>query len=290
MGNPKPNKQVNDLAYGNAAQQQNFQNAAMGGLGGAQSNSQKLFDTMYGGYQNLLTGLQNPASSGGGGGNPGLAAAQAAIQGLSGPGNPWAGQLGADIRTRGASVLPGFFDRIKSEQTRLQNIQGGYNPGYTAQMSKLARDQAQTGQKNVLDTEIALGEKSAAAQAAQANFEMQKAGMLAGLARGGGGGGGDDSFRQQMAILQAMGGLRGQTPGEVGMYLDAGLGGLNAGLGQTGQLMQYNPAQKPWWQNALGAAGSVAGGLFGAGGFGNLFGGGGGGGGQTGGGGAWGWS
>lgn len=289
MGNPKPNKDVNAAFQNNLGQQQGYQNAAMGGLSGAQGNSQKLFDTLYGGYNNILTGLQNPAASGGGGGgNSALSSAQAAIAGLSGPGNPWAGQLGRDIRTREMSVLPGFYDRIKAEQGRLQNIQGGYNPGYTAQMSKLARDQAQQGQEAVLNTEIKLGEKSAQAQAAQAQFELQRQGMLANLARGSGGGGGgaDDAYRQQMAVLQAMGALRGQTPGEVGMYLDAGLGGLGAGQRAAGQYAQYNPAQTPWWQNALGAAGSVAGGMFGTGGLGSLFGGGGGGG-QTQGWGQW---
>jgi hypothetical protein len=249
-------------------QQQNFQNSISGGLGTAQGNSQGVFDTAFGGYKNLLNSLQNPQSGGGGGGNPALSAAQAAIAGMSGPGNPWAGQLGADIRTRENSVLPGFYDRIKAEQTRLQNVQGGYNPGYTSQMAKLARDQAHQAQEGVLNTEIKLGEKSAAAQAAQAQFALQQQGMLASLARGGGGGGGgsaDDNFRQQMAVLGAMGGLRGQAPGEVGMYLNSGLGNIGLGNQQAGQFAQYNPATVPGWQKALGAVGGVAGGILGSG-------------------------
>jgi hypothetical protein len=184
--------------------------------------------------------------------------------------------LGRDIRSRNESLLPAFFDRIKAEQGRLQTIQGGYNPGYTAQMSKLSRDQAQSAQKSQLEREIALGEKSAQAAAAQAAFDMQKQGMLASLARsqaGAASASNAQNFSQQMGVLNAMGGLRGQTPGEVAMYLQGGLGGLGAGQNAAGQFAQYNPAQVPAWQKALGLAGSVAGGLFG-GGF-NPFGGGG---------------
>lgn len=272
MGSPKPNKDVNNLAFGNAntfnQQQGGLQNNIMSGLEGAQGRSNQVFDTVFGGYQGLLSGLQGGGGSGGGGGGGGLNQSIAAIQGLSGPGNPWAGQLGTDIRTRGDSILPAFFDRIKSEQTRLQNIQGGYNPGYTAQMSKLARDQAQSAQKGQLDREIALGEKSAAANAANAAFNLQKESMIAGLRRGAAASaaaGDQQNFRNQMAVLDAMGGLRGQVPGEVGLYLRGGLENIgNMGIGnqQVGQLMQYNQPQVPAWQRALGAAGNIAGAFF----------------------------
>lgn len=289
---PKGDKNVNNLAFGNAGafnqQQGGLQNNIMGGLEGAQGRSNQVFDAAFGGYQNLLGGMGQPGSGGGGGG--GMNASIAALQGLGGPGNPWAGQLGADIRTRGDSILPGFYDRIKSEQTRLQNIQGGYNPGYTAQMSKLARDQSQSAQKGQLDREISLGEKSAQAQAAQAAFNMQREGMIAGMRRSGAASAaasGQQDFRNQMAILDAMGGLRGQTPGEVAMYLGGGLNNIgNFGIGnqQVGQLMQYNQPKLPAWQQALGIAGNVAGGLAP---FLGGFGGGGGGGGQSGGQGGW---
>ncbi len=262
MGGPKPQASVNDLARIGQGQQQALQQNIMGGLTGSQGRADQAFNAAFGGYQNLLTGLQNP--QGGGGGDGGRGAAIAAIQGLGGPSmsNPWAGQLGADIRARGESLLPAFYDRIKAEQGRLQNIQGGYNPGYTAQMAKLARDQAQAAQSGQLEREVSLGEKKAAVdranQAAQANFQMQKAGMLASLARGGGGGGADDNFRQQMAVLGAMGGLRGQTPGEAQMYLQGGLGNVGLGNQQFGQFAQYNPASTPGWQKALGIVGSVA--------------------------------
>jgi len=229
MGGSKTN--TNQAAFQN--QQQDFQNSIQGGLTGAQDRSNQVFDAAFGGYQNLLGGL----GQGGGGGGGGFGAAQAGIEGLSGPGNPWAGGLGRDIRSRGESLLPAFFDRIKAEQGRLQNIQGGYNPGYTSQMSKLSRDQAQSAQAGQLDREISLGEKIAQGNAAQSAFEMQKQGMLANLARSRAGAANASSaqdFSQQMAVLNAMGGLRGQTPGEVNMYLNGGLGNMGM-LGQYGQ-------------------------------------------------------
>ena len=64
--------------------------------------------------------------------------------------------------------------------------------------------------------------------------------------------------------------MRGQAPGEVGMYLQGGLQNIgNRGIGnqQTQQLMQYNQPTVPGWQRALGAVGNVAGGMFGVGGF-----------------------
>jgi len=230
MGGSKTNPSQN--AFND--QQGVFQNSIQTGLTGAQDRSNQVFDAAFGGYQNLLGGL---GQSGGGGGGGGFGAAQAGIQGLSGPGNPWAGGLGRDIRSRNESLLPAFFDRIKAEQGRLQNIQGGYNPGYTAQMSKLSRDQAQSAQASQLEREIALGEKVQQGNAAQAAFEMQKQGMLAGLARsqaGAANASNAQNFSQQMAILNAMGGLRGQTPGEVNMYLNGGLGNMGM-LGQYGQ-------------------------------------------------------
>ena len=182
MGGPKPNKNVNQAFQTNLGQQRDFQNATMGGLSGSQGRADQVFNAQLGGYQNLLSGLQNPQTGGGGGGgqNAAMQAAIAAIQGAGG--GPNISGLVNDIRARGGSLLPAFYDRIKEEQTRLQNIQGGYNPGYTSQMSKLARDQAQSMQKQQLDTEIQVQkmQQQAAAQAnAMTNAGTQQASVNA---------------------------------------------------------------------------------------------------------------
>jgi len=217
-------------------QQSAMQSNIMNNLEGSQGRSNQVFDAAFGGYQNLLGNLQS-GSFGGGGGGGGGGANLAGIAALSGPGNPWAGQLGRDIRTREMSVLPGFYDRIKAEQTRLQNIQGGYNPGFTSQMAKLAREQAQQGQEAVLNTEIKLGEKSAQAAAANAAFNLQKQGMMANLAQRARAGSAASAAQLAQLQLQTLGGLsnlRTDVPGEVGMYLQAGLGNMGQ-LGAMGQ-------------------------------------------------------
>lgn len=234
-----------------------FQNQITGGLSQAQSNADAAFQAALGGYQGLLgqnADMARQAIAAGGKSAEG-------ILGVGGPGNPWAGQLGRDIRAREMSVLPGFYDRIRSEQERLQNVQGGYNPGFTDQMAKLAREQARQASENVLNTEIGLGEKSAAAQAAQAAFALQQQAM-AGRARQGGYGSASGFGRNSLAALQGIYNLRGQTPGEVAMYLQGGLG--NLGQGQQlanealGQRAAYNP-NVSGWQKALGVVGGLAG-------------------------------
>lgn len=270
MGSSNNNyNNVNKLAQSSAAnyqgQRNDFSNVLYSGLGTAQSNSQRAFNTALGGYTSLANALKGGGFPGGGGGGGGLASSIAAIQGLSGPGNPWAGQLGMDVRARENSVLPAFFDQVKAAQERLQNIQGGYNPGYTAQMSKLTRDQAHNAQEGVLNTEIELGQRSAAAEAASAAFDMQKQGMIASLQAQASGAASANARAAAAMRLSALGGitaLRGQTPGEVAMYL-SGLGNnLNAGQAGAnssyGNLMAYNPKQPSTFDRILGTVGAVA--------------------------------
>ena len=266
------NKQANQSFQDYNTARQGFGNNINAGLTQAQSNSQNAFNTAFGGYSNLLNQVQGgsiPGMGGGGGVNSAYDAMRAAISGMQGPGNPWAGQLGADIRQQNESLLPGFYDRIKAEQTRLQNIQGGYNPGYTAQMSKLARDQAHQAQASKLAADVELGQRSAAAQAAQAAFANSQAMQLAqlGLSQAQYGAGASSAnaraaLQARLAALGGISGLRGQTPGEVAMYLNAQ--NQNYGQGQQlanqalGNMYQANPRQAPWWQQALGAVGALA--------------------------------
>ena len=275
------NKLANQNFQNYDTQRTNFGNTITGGLGQAQSNSQNAFNTAFGGYKNLLGQATSGSLFGGGGGGTGAAydAMRAAIAGQQGPGNPWAGELGTDIRTRNDSLLPGFYDRIRAEQGRLQNIQGGYNPGYTSQMAKLARDQAHQAQAAKLNTDVELGQRSAAAQAAQTAFANQRAMQLAqlGLSQAQAGSASSSAaaranLQARLAALGGISGLRGQTPGEVAMYLGAQNQNLSSGQGLQnqgiGQMFAANPRQAPWWQTALGALGPAASvaGLFGGGG------------------------
>lgn len=263
MGNNGSNYSgVNQMAQNNLqnyqGQRNDFGNVLYSGLGNAYGSDQGLLNQTAGAYGSFIDQMKSAMGGGPGGGS--LAGNQYAqtLAGLSGPGNPWAGQLGADVRTRENSVLPGFYDQIRSAQSRLQNVQGGYNPGFTAQMSKLSRDQAEAGQKAVLNTEIEIGQKSAAAQAAQANFEMQKNLALAQMQQAAGQASAANWARTAGLQLSGIGGLAslyGQAPANTGMWLGALGNNLTAGqqgsTAQMGQLMQYNQPTTPWWQTAL---------------------------------------
>lgn len=238
-------------------QRTGFQNYINTGLEGAQGRSDQAFNAALAGYQGLLGRNADMA-------NRAIAAGQKSaegIMGMGGPGNPWAGQLGRDIRARGNSVLPAMYDRIRAEQQRLQNAQGGYNPGFTEQLAKTSREQARAATENTLNVDIALGEKIAAARAAQAQFDLQKR-MMAGRAGQGGYGSAAGFGKNSLAALQGIYNLRGQTPGEVGMYLQAGMGNMTGGqqgaLAALGQRAAYNP-NTSWFDKAMGGLGMAAG-------------------------------
>lgn len=65
----------------------------------------------------------------------------------------------ANIRSRVASMTPAFFAGLKRNLEQTNKVQGGFNPGYTSQMSKLSRDAGQGAQEAVRDAEIQLQEK-----------------------------------------------------------------------------------------------------------------------------------
>lgn len=274
---------VNRMAMDNQrslmGQQGQMYNSFNSGLQSEQNNANSVFNAALGGYNNLLSSLQGGGKQNQVGGGGGVAGAKGKkgmggnpFAGLKGPGNPWEGQLGADLRTRGESILPSFFDRIKAEEGRLQNIQGGYNPGYTAQLSKLSRDQAQATAQNLLNTNIQLGEQSAAADKAQAMFGLQRAGAMAkynlaqraaaGRASSAARASQQQNYAMQLAALGGLSNLRTDTPGGTQQYIGGMLG--NQGQGWQGNnqgmsaLMNYNQPKAPIWQQALGIAGSLA--------------------------------
>jgi len=181
MGNSAANnvnKSMNQSFNQYNQQRSGMQDYITGGLTGAQGRSDAAYNAALQGYQGLMNQNRGFASDAISRAREAANAAAAGIGGVAGPGNPWAGELGRNIRARGNSVLPAMYDRIREEQTRLQNLQGGYNPGYTAQMSKLSRDQARGISENVLNTEVTLGEKIAAARAQQAQFALQQQAMM----------------------------------------------------------------------------------------------------------------
>lgn len=64
----------------------------------------------------------------------------------------------ANIRARIASNTPAFFAGLKRNLEQQNRVQGGFNPGYTSQMSKLSRDAGRGSVDAIREGEISLQE------------------------------------------------------------------------------------------------------------------------------------
>lgn len=64
----------------------------------------------------------------------------------------------ANMRARGTSVIPAFYNRVREEGDRLGRVQGGGGPGQAALMSRLARDEARGAQGAARDTEMGISD------------------------------------------------------------------------------------------------------------------------------------
>jgi len=65
----------------------------------------------------------------------------------------------ANLRSRGTSVIPAYYARMKAEADRAGSLQGGYGPGAGALKSRLARDSASASQSAALDTELGISDR-----------------------------------------------------------------------------------------------------------------------------------
>lgn len=65
----------------------------------------------------------------------------------------------ANIRSRATSVIPAYYDVAKNEAARRSAVQGGYGPGNSALMAKMARDQSRGAAGAALDAEVGIKDK-----------------------------------------------------------------------------------------------------------------------------------
>lgn len=177
-------------------------------------------------------------------------------------GKDWA----ADTRARATSGGSALYSGLRSELDRTKAIQGGYSPGYSAQINQMGRERSRALDDANLNAELDIsnaitGDRQwgaqgmSAAEQALAGLESQNVlGGLSGLSglygqrqqgRLAGMGGMGDIASSKVGLLNSLRGLRSDTPGEVSMYQ----GGVQSGLGMQGnqagnninQRMQYNP-------------------------------------------------
>lgn len=132
------------------------------------------------------------------------------------------------FRSRATAALPSFYEGLRNELTRARAIGGGVDPGYDAQMAKLARDQSQglsaaatNAEAEVLDrdTQARQWGASSLSDAERAVVDAIQRGRMYGS---------DQDYRNRVLGLEATRGLtdvgrgyadlRAQTPGELGMY------------------------------------------------------------------------
>lgn len=273
-------------------------------LPGAQGRADKTFDSAYGGYNDLLGRARGGGFGGGSGGNydelynrfKGFGdtggvddEGKARIRG-NGVFDEFArtgGVSDADktnLRARGTATIPAFYDSIKRNLETQKAAQGGYNPGYTAQMEELARNESRGAQDAALNAETGIldrvneGRKwgsSSLSGAEQGLQELLSRNKLSGWqgAMGARQAGNDEDYRGralglqgELGALEGLRGLRTDQPGEeFGLY-DRLLGAAGGRSGATEQNLglraQYNPNRD--FMDRLSQIGGAAGGLMGA--------------------------
>jgi len=173
-----------------------------------------------------------------------------------------------NLRNRGAGATTSIFSGIRENLENQGRTQGGYNPGYTGQMSKLARDQGRAAIDNTRDTELGITDarnrgrqwgaegmatSENALQSQLANNFLQAFGLAGNqdldLSRQ------EQAGRQyganrELQAAEGMRGLYGTAPGEEGQLLQtllAGIGGQGGGnRANIGQYAAYNPNVSTW--------------------------------------------
>lgn len=69
----------------------------------------------------------------------------------------WSPEAAMDFRARSNSAIPSFYAGLKEELDTKNRASGGWNPGYTSGVSKMAREGARAARDAATDTEMQLG-------------------------------------------------------------------------------------------------------------------------------------
>lgn len=181
----------------------------------------------------------------------------------------WSPEEMQNFRARTTATIPGFYDAMRRNLQQRQAISGGYGPGFDASSLALAREQARGGAAAALESEGSLqesireGKKWGATTGAgmeQFIFGNQRDALAkleslrqAAIARG------DASraraFGEQMSVLGALRGLRGETGAETD-YDELALRGYGGGV--QGSQGDGGAGTRGWVQTGVAAAGTVA--------------------------------
>lgn len=273
-----------------------FKNTVTPKLNDAYSRENQVFDKAFGGYGDLIGRLGGSASSKYGSWDPTRVASidqnvgefKDFAHGNTDQGKMYKDWLNtggiseperADFRSRATSVIPSIYEGAKRNLNRSNTIQGGINPGYTAQSRQITDDSARASQQAATGAEVDLSNmirsgKLEAGGRLDSNF-MNGMGAANNteleLARGLG----DSSMQNNSLMLNALSGLRGlrtDNPGESSNLLQMLLAGdqLYGGQGD-GLIKDQQNEDAARWNRKKTIGGLLAGGAgTAAGGFGNL--------------------
>lgn len=173
-----------------------------------------------------------------------------------------------DFRGRANATIPSFFAGIKQQMDQAANVRGGGYAGYSGQIAKSAREGAQQAESGRLNAEGTLQDQirqnkltgathvetldreSQAAALARAQYENQQRAAAAGRSQQNT----EQAFRDHMAVLGEMRGLRGEGGTDLS-YLNAAAG--NNGQAQSAITSRVN--EPSFLQQATGVIGGLAG-------------------------------
>lgn len=169
------------------------------------------------------------------------------------------------VRANAAAGGRGIYDATARQLDTGYNAQGGFNPGYNAQSSKLIRDSARAVNESLLAAELGLedrileGKKWGAGSASGAEL-----GLVDALQRGKmfGAEGMRNEGTMRASLIDSLRGLRSDTPGELAMYeglISGGMGDRGAQTqGLLSQRYQANPKPPGFWDRFTQIAGAAA--------------------------------
>lgn len=170
------------------------------------------------------------------------------------------GQKGL-IRANAAATGRGIYDATNRQLDTGYSAQGGMNPGYNAQSSKLIRDSARAANESALQAELGIEDRVSEGRrwgiGGMSQAELGLGDLLQrGKMFGAEGLRGDAAARA--SLIESLRGLRSDTPGELAMYEQLIAGGMGGRAGSAGSLLgqraAYNPKEPGWFERALGAA------------------------------------
>lgn len=224
-------------------------------------------------YKNLYGQLGQDGGSGGGGGAtlnlPGLRDNESlgTYRNFMNQGGYNDDQI-RDFRSRSEAVIPSMFEGIKRNLNENANIRGGGYAGYSGQLAKLSREKVQQTEAGRLNSEVELqnsirdnklkgatgverlDRERMGAEEGRAREMYQNANAAAGRGRASQ----DQNFRDRMAVLGEMRGLRGEEGTDLG-YIDR----TQRGMGMEGDLINSRVAQPSAFQTIASTVGGLAG-------------------------------